>query len=50
MGENKLQEMAIVEVVVEKGRYDKEGVHKGMQGRICEGRGVNGYWLVKILH
>ena len=30
-----MKEMDCVEVVVEKERYAKEGVHKGMQGWIC---------------
>ncbi len=48
MGENKMQEMDIVEVVVEKEQYAKEGVHKGMQGWICDERCVDGYWLINI--
>lgn len=43
-----MQEMDIVEVVVEKEQYAKEGVHKGMQGWICDERCVDGYWLINI--
>ena len=43
-----MQEMDIVEVVVEKERYAKEGVHKGMQGWICDERCVDGYWPINI--
>ena len=41
-----MQEMDCVEVVVEKETYAKEGVHKGMQGWICDPQFVNGTWLV----
>ena len=37
-----------VEVLVEKDVYAKEGVHKGMQGWICDERCVDGYWLVNF--
>ena len=37
-----------VEVIVEKPLYAKEGVHKGMQGWICDNRFVNGTWLVNF--
>ena len=37
-----------VEVIVEKSIYAKEGVHKGMQGFICDNRFVNGTWLVNF--
>ncbi len=30
-----MKEMDPVEVIVEKEKYTKEGVHKGMQGWIC---------------
>ena len=33
-----------VEVIVEKERYAKHGVHKGMQGWICLEENVDGYW------
>ncbi len=32
---NSVKEMDCVEVIVEKEKYAKEGVHKGMQGWIC---------------
>ncbi len=38
--------MDCVEVIVEKTRYAKEGVHKGMQGIIFEPEKLHGYWLV----
>ena len=41
-----MQEMDCVEVIVEKEEYAKEGVHKGMQGWICDPRLVDGTWLV----
>ena len=41
-----VQEMDRVEVIVEKETYAKEGVHKGMQGWICDPQFVNGTWLV----
>lgn len=37
-----------VEVVVEKDKYVKEGVHKGMQGVIWEANCKNGAWVVLI--
>ncbi len=37
-----------VEVIVEKERYAKHGVHKGMQGWICLDEKSNGYWLVNF--
>lgn len=43
-----MKEMDIVEVIVEKTLYAKEGVHKGMQGFICDNRFVNGVWLVNF--
>lgn len=43
-----MQEMDIVEIIVEKECYVKEGVHKGMQGWICFDDCVNGYWLVNF--
>lgn len=41
-----MKEMDCVEVIVEKEKYTKEGVHKGMQGWICLDDCTNGYWLV----
>ncbi|MBO7217922.1 MAG: hypothetical protein J6V50_04400 [Clostridia bacterium] len=40
--------MDTVEVIVEKDKYAKEGVHKGMQGWICDERRVNNTWLVNF--
>ncbi len=41
-----MKEMDCVEVIVEKERYTKYGVHKGMQGWICFDERRNGYLLV----
>ena len=43
-----MKEMDCVEVVVEKERYAKDGVHKGMNGWICDPRNIDGYWLVNF--
>ena len=43
-----MKERDCVEVIVEKDRYAKEGVHKGMQGWICYPERVNGTWLVNF--
>lgn len=43
-----MKEMDCVEVIVEKEKYAKEGVHKGMQGWICLDECSNGYWLVNF--
>ena len=40
--------MDCVEVVVEKDKYAKEGVHKGMHGVIWEPECKNGAWVVLI--
>ena len=40
--------MDTVEVIVEKEKYAKEGVHKGMQGWICHPDFVNGTWLINF--
>lgn len=40
--------MDCVEVIVEKNKYAKDGVHKGMQGWICLDDCVNGTWLVNF--
>ena len=37
-----------VEVMVEKDKYAKQGVHKGMQGWICLDDSSNGTWLVNF--
>ncbi len=43
-----MKEMDIVEVLVEKEKYAKEGVHKGMRGWICDDRYTRGGWLVNF--
>ena len=40
--------MDCVEMVVEKERYTKHGVHKGMQGWICLDDNSHGTWLVNF--
>ena len=40
--------MDCVEVIVEKEKYTKEGVHKGMQGWICLDDNASGTWLVNF--
>ena len=41
-----MKEYDIVEVKVEKEKYAKQGVHKGMQGTILDPRNIDGQWLV----
>lgn len=43
-----MQELDCVEVIVEKEKYAKDGVHKGMQGWICFPQSIAGYWLVNF--
>ena len=43
-----MQEMDNVEVIVEKEKYAREGVHKGMLGWICHPQTVKGSWLVNF--
>ena len=43
-----MQEMDNVQVVVEKEKYARDGVHKGMFGWICYPKCVEGYWLVNF--
>ncbi len=43
-----MQMMDNVQIIVEKERYVREGVHKGMYGWICLDDCVNGYWLVNF--
>lgn len=43
-----MKELDCVEVVVEKKRYTDDGVHKGMQGWICDDRCIDGHWLVNF--
>ena len=40
--------MDCVEIIVEKEKYVKDGVHKGMQGWICLEDNSNGTWLVNF--
>ena len=40
--------MDCVEVAVEKEKYTKDGVRKGMQGWICLDDNSNGTWLVNF--
>jgi hypothetical protein len=40
--------MDCVEVIVEKEKYAKDGVHKGMFGWICYPKCMEGYWLVNF--
>jgi hypothetical protein len=48
MEENSMKELDCVEVIVEKEVYAKVGVHKGMQGWICDSRCIEGCWLVNF--
>lgn len=43
-----MKEMDCVEVVIEKEKYAKYGVHKGMQGWICDDRNIDSSWLVNF--
>lgn len=43
-----MKELDCVEVIVEKKRYADDGVHKGMQGWICDVDCIDGYWLVNF--
>lgn len=45
---NKMKMMDCVEVIVEKEKYTREGVHKGMHGWICFDDGSNQSWLVNF--
>ena len=40
--------MDCIEVIVEKEKYAKEGVHKGMQGWICLEGKQNGCWYINF--
>ena len=48
MEESKMKELDCVEVTVEKEKYARDGVHKGMNGWICDPRRIDGYWLVNF--
>ena len=43
-----MKELDCVEVIVEKEKYVRYGVHKGMQGWICDPRSIDGTWLVNF--
>ena len=43
-----MKELDCVEIIVEKEKYAKEGVHKGMQGWICHPDVRNGHRLVSF--
>ena len=43
-----MKEMDCVEVTVEKNKYARDGVHKGMQGWICDPRNIDDSWLVNF--
>ena len=43
-----MKEMDCIEVIVEKEKYAADGVHKGMQGWICDPRCTEGYWLINF--
>ena len=43
-----MKEMDCVEVINEKERYTKRGIHKGMQGWICDPRSIDGTWLINF--
>ena len=43
-----MKELDCVEVIVEKEKYARYGVHKGMQGWICDPRSIDGTWLVNF--
>lgn len=43
-----MKEMDCVEVIVEKEKYAKDGVHKGMQGWICDPRNIDESLLVNF--
>ena len=43
-----MKEMDCVEVIVEKKKYTKEGIHQGMQGWVCHPDCVQGHWLVNF--
>ena len=45
---NKMKMMDCVKVIVEKEKYAKEGVHKGMYGWICLDDGSDNLWLVNF--
>lgn len=40
------EECSRVRLIAGKEKYAREGVHKGMDGWICDSRNINGQWLV----
>ena len=48
MERNNMKELDCVEVLVEKEKYAKHGVHKGMQGWICWHESIDASWLVSF--
>jgi hypothetical protein len=43
-----MKEYDRVRLIVEKAKYAKEGVHKGMDGWICHPQSNAGTWLVQF--
>ena len=43
-----MKEFDCVEVTVEKEKYARDGVHKGMQGWICWNESIDTSWLVSF--
>lgn len=43
-----MKELDCVELIVEKEKYVRDGVYKGMNGWICDPRCIQGYWLVNF--
>lgn len=43
-----MKEYSRVRVIVEKEKYAKEGVHKGMDGIILDTGNIDGQWLVSF--
>ena len=43
-----MKEYDRVRLIVEKEKYAEDGVHKGMDGWICDPRNINGQWLVSF--
>lgn len=40
--------MDTVELIIEKDKYAREGLHKGMQGWICNEEKINDSWLINF--
>lgn len=43
-----MREIDCAEITVEKEKYAKQGIHKGMQGWICDPRNIDNSWLVNF--